>query len=186
MPNSPTTLSFCFFFSPPVINTPLLGAIRATLGHVQTQAGRVEVDLVVAGLQNVGDLSGVLELPQVDVAARLLDGVTDELGRTGLTLGADDGGLLLLAGLVDDEGGTLSLLLGDLLGLNGGGELGGKGEVLWVELSAHHVERSYLCILTVNETSSSMMLKRAALRTKLSLTSLLTFSRWVISWLALN
>jgi hypothetical protein len=30
------------------------------------------------------------------------------------------------------------------------------------------------------------MLKRAALRTKLSLTSLETFSLWVISWLALN
>jgi hypothetical protein len=40
--------------------------------------------------------------------------------------------------------------------------------------------------LTVRETSSSMMLKRAALRTRLSRTSLDTFSRWVINWLALN
>jgi hypothetical protein len=35
-----------------------------------------------------------------------------------------------LAGLVDNEGSTLGFLLGDLLGLNGGSELGGEGEVL--------------------------------------------------------
>jgi hypothetical protein len=35
-----------------------------------------------------------------------------------------------LAGLVDDEGGTLGFLLGDLFGFNGGGEFGGEGEML--------------------------------------------------------
>ena len=39
---------------------------------------------------------------------------------------------------------------------------------------------------TVSETSSSRMLKRAALRERLSLTSLATISLCVISWLALN
>jgi hypothetical protein len=40
--------------------------------------------------------------------------------------------------------------------------------------------------LTVRETSSSMMLNLAALLTRLSRTSLDTFSRCVINWLALN
>jgi len=35
-----------------------------------------------------------------------------------------------LAGLVDDEGGALRVLLGDLLCFDGGGEFGGEGEVL--------------------------------------------------------
>jgi hypothetical protein len=39
---------------------------------------------------------------------------------------------------------------------------------------------------TVSDTSSSMMLKRAARLTRLSRTSLLTFSRCVMSWEALN
>jgi hypothetical protein len=38
--------------------------------------------------------------------------------------------LLLLAGFVDDEGGALGFLLGDLLGFDGGSEFGGEGEVL--------------------------------------------------------
>jgi hypothetical protein len=38
--------------------------------------------------------------------------------------------LLLLPGLVDDEGGTLGVLLGNLLGFDCGGELGGEGKVL--------------------------------------------------------
>jgi len=38
--------------------------------------------------------------------------------------------LFLLAGFVDDEGGALGFLLGDLFGFDGGGEFGGEGEVL--------------------------------------------------------
>lgn len=38
--------------------------------------------------------------------------------------------MLLLARFIDDEGGTLGFLLGDLLGFDGGGEFGGEGEVL--------------------------------------------------------
>jgi hypothetical protein len=41
-----------------------------------------------------------------------------------------------LAGLVDDEGGALGFLLGDLLGLDGGGEFGGEGEVLAVSVGS--------------------------------------------------
>jgi len=38
--------------------------------------------------------------------------------------------LLLLASLVDNECGTLGVLLGNLLGFDGSGELGGEGQVL--------------------------------------------------------
>ena len=121
----------------------------------------IEVDLVVALLQDGGNVSGVLELTQLNVTAALLDSVTNQLGGTGLTLSADDHGLLLLAGLVDDEGGTLGFLLGDLLGFDCGGELGREGEVLGKVLAADTLE-SRTSGRTVNETSSSMMLNLAA------------------------
>jgi hypothetical protein len=80
-------------------------------------------------------LAGVLDLAQLNITLALLDGVTNQLGRAGLTLGADNEGLLLLAGLVDNEGGTLGVLLGNLLGFNGSGELGGEGQVLDSEVA---------------------------------------------------
>lgn len=109
--------------------TPLV-LVRLRLGDVETQALGIQVHLVLRVLQDLRNVLGVLELPQVDVGAGLLDGVTDELGGTCLTLGADDGGLLLLAGLVDDESSALGFLLSDLLGFDGGGELGGESKVL--------------------------------------------------------
>jgi hypothetical protein len=81
-------------------------------------------------LQDLGNVARVLKFTQVDVCARLLDGVSDQLGRARLTLCADDCGLLFLTSLVDDKGGALGFLLGNLLGLDGGGELGREGEVL--------------------------------------------------------
>jgi hypothetical protein len=40
--------------------------------------------------------------------------------------------LLFLPGLVNDEGGTLGVLLSDLLGFDGGGELRREGKVLCI------------------------------------------------------
>jgi hypothetical protein len=101
--------------------------------------------------------------------------------------------LLLLAGLVDDERGTLGLLLGHLLGLDGGGELGREGEVLSRMKPLANVPslgplkiNQVRSMLTVSETSSSKILNLAARRDKFSLTSFATISRCVISWLALN
>jgi len=91
---------------------------------------RVQVDLVAALLQDAGDVARVLELAQIDVGARLLDRVTDQLGRARFTLRPHDVRLLLLSRLVDDEGGALRLLLRDLLGFNSGGEFGGEGKLL--------------------------------------------------------
>ena len=75
-------------------------------------------------------MSGVLDLPQLDVALALLDRVSDQFRRSGLTLGADDECLLLLTGLVDQERSPLGLLLSDLLGFDSGGEFGGEGQML--------------------------------------------------------
>jgi hypothetical protein len=105
--------------------------------------------------------------------------------------------LLLLAGFVDDEGGALGFLLGDLLGFDGGGEFGGEGEVLWGvsgcsalewmgKTRYHNGGMEWRYGHTVRETSSSMMLNFAARIAKFSLTSLATFSRWVINCEALN
>lgn len=69
-------------------------------------------------------------MPEIHVAPALLDGVANQLGRACFTLCPYYGGLFLLTGFVDDEGGALGFLLGDLLGFDGGGEFGGEGEVL--------------------------------------------------------
>lgn len=100
--------------------------------HVQPQTLRVQIHLVLAAvlLQDRCDVSGVLDLPQFDVALALLDRVSDQFRRSGLTLGADDECLLLLAGLVDQERSPLGLLLSDLLGFDSGGEFGGEGQML--------------------------------------------------------
>lgn len=94
------------------------------MADVKTKTLGVEVDLVVALLEDLGNGLGVVELTQVDVRSALLDGVTDQLGRTSLTLGSDNHGLLFLPGLVNDEGGTLGVLLSNLLGFDSSGELG--------------------------------------------------------------
>jgi len=107
-----------------------LQLVAAGLRYVQTKTLRAEVHLVVTLLQDAGDCSRVLEFPEVDVTAALLDGVSDQLCGTGLTLGADNRGLLLLTGLVDYERCSLCVLLCDLLCLDSGGELGGKGKML--------------------------------------------------------
>lgn len=75
-------------------------------------------------------MTSVLDLSQLNVALALLDSISNQLGGAGLTLRADNEGLLLLASLVDKESSTLSVLLGNLLGLDGGGEFGGEGQVL--------------------------------------------------------
>ena len=109
-----------------------LFALLAARVDIQAQALGVEVELVLATvlLENLSNVTGVLNLTELNVTLALLDSVTDKFGRAGLTLGADNESLLLLAGLVDHECGTLGVLLSDLLGFNSGGELGREGQVL--------------------------------------------------------
>lgn len=99
---------------------------------VQAQTLGVKVKLVPATsfLQDLRNISGILDASELDITLALLDGVTDKFGGAGFTLGSDDGGLFLLAGLVDEESSSLGFLLGDLFGFDGSGELGGEREVL--------------------------------------------------------
>jgi len=100
------------------------------VADVETKTLGVKVYLVIALLEDLGNRLGVVELTQVDVRSALLDGITNQLGGTSLTLGSDDHGLLFLPSLVNDEGGTLGVLLSNLLGFDGSGELGREGKVL--------------------------------------------------------
>ncbi|CAF3518404.1 unnamed protein product [Fusarium graminearum] len=80
--------------------------------------------------QSGGNLTTGLDLSDLDeTVASLLDGLADGLGGLGLTLGADNVGLTLLLGTLDDESCSLSILLGNLLLLNGLCEFTAKGHV---------------------------------------------------------
>ena len=109
-----------------------LFALFAVGVDIQAQALAVQVELVLATafVQDLSNVTSIFNLPELNVTLALLDGVTNKLRGAGLTLCADNEGLLLLAGLVDHECSTLSFLLCDLLGLNRGCEFGGEGQVL--------------------------------------------------------
>lgn len=106
--------------------------VTLRLTDVKSQASGVQVDLIAALLENLRDVACILEFSQINIGPALLDSITNQLCRTSLTLGSDDGGLLLLAGLVDNEGSALGLLLGDLLGFDSRSEFGREGKVLWI------------------------------------------------------
>jgi hypothetical protein len=116
----------------PQIDHLFLLRIRRIRINIQTQPLSIQIQLVptTGFLQDAGDVARVLDASQFDVALGFLDGFSDEFGGAGLTLGANDGGLFLLAGFVDDECSALGILLGDLFGFDGGGEFGGECEVL--------------------------------------------------------
>lgn len=99
---------------------------------VQAQTLSIKIKLVSAArlLQDLRNISGILNASKLDVTLALLDGVTDKFGRAGFTLGSDNGGLFLLASLIDEESGSLGVLLGDLFGFDGSGEFGGECKVL--------------------------------------------------------
>lgn len=103
-----------------------------TVENIETETLGVKHKSVLRArlLELSSNQSSVLDLLELYVGLVLLDGLSNQLSRAGLTLCLDNHGLLLLACLVDNEGGSLGLLLGNLLGLNGGCEFGREGEVL--------------------------------------------------------
>jgi hypothetical protein len=169
-----------------------LGSVVLLIGSgacndIQPQAFRVEVQFVLSTgfLEELGDDAGILDLPELDVAPALLNGIADELSGAGFTLCADDCGLFLLACLVDDESGSLGLLLSYLLGFDGCGEFGRESEVL-LGIPVVSVLDKVMAVLhtagerfqlTVKETSSSVMLKREARLARFSRTRRATISR---------
>lgn len=104
----------------------------AVFHDVQTQPIGVKEKFVPAAvlLENCRYATGSLNFLEFDVGLGLFDGVTDEFSRARFSLGSDNHGLFLLAGFVDDEGGTLGFLLGNLFGFHSGGELRREGQVL--------------------------------------------------------
>lgn len=126
--SSSMPLGFCSPYmvrNRPTILLPL-GLLVISRVDVETEALGIKVQLVLSTrlLEDGGDIPGVLNLSKLDVASALLDRVTNQFCRSGLTLCADDSGLLLLPGLVHHECCSLCFLLGDLLGFNGGGKFG--------------------------------------------------------------
>lgn len=91
--------------------------------NVKEQRLIVEQHSVSRFTQNTSNLTSSVDTLQLDVILRLLNSFTNELGRLGLTLGLDDSSLLLLTSAVDNESSTLSFLLSNLLGFDGGGKL---------------------------------------------------------------
>lgn len=83
---------------------------------------------------------GCLDTSKLDESGVLLDGVTDELGSLGLTLGLDHNRLLLLQSTLDNVLGALSVLLGDLLGLNSGRVFLGEGKVSDTDIIEDDIE----------------------------------------------
>ena len=66
---------------------------------------------------------------QFDVRWIFCDGLSDKLGRFALSLGFDDGTLFVLQGFLNDELGSLRVLLSDLLGLDRGRKFSTEGEI---------------------------------------------------------
>lgn len=91
--------------------TPALPATTRKIRHIRITRER---------LRNLLCRLNATDLDQP--VASFIDGPRDGLGRLGLALGADDGGLALLLGLLDDEACALGVLLCDLLLLDRLGE----------------------------------------------------------------
>jgi len=100
--------------------------------NVETETLGVEIQLVLSSgiLDQLGNVPGIFNLAQLDITLGLLDCITNELRRAGFSLGSDDHSLLLLPSFVDHKCGTLSLLLSDLLGFDGGSELRRERQML--------------------------------------------------------
>lgn len=80
--------------------------------------------------QSLGDLPAGLDTTDLNQsAASLSDGLADNFSTQGFTLSANDVGLALLLGTLDNESGPLGILLGDLLLLDSPCELLSEGHV---------------------------------------------------------
>ncbi|KAI6759034.1 hypothetical protein HG531_014030 [Fusarium graminearum] len=118
------------FSSSAALSSIIRLALIVFVENVETQTLGIKHQPVLGAslLKLSSDQSSVLDLLELQVGLVLLDGLTNQFGRAGLTLCLDNHGLLLLSCLVDNEGSSLGLLLGNLLGLNGGCEFGREGK----------------------------------------------------------
>ena len=92
--------------------------------HLAPALAAWQVGDVGVARERLSDVPAGLNLSDLDEAITgLADGLADGVCALCLTLGADNVGLALLLGLLDDEAGALGVLLGNLLLLDGLGEL---------------------------------------------------------------
>jgi len=94
--------------------------------HLQQQASSPGRDIrnVLALTQALRNLPTRLNLPELDKGvSSLVDRCRDGLRSLGFTFSTDDGRLTFLLGLLNNELCPFGVLLGDLLLLDGGGEL---------------------------------------------------------------
>ena len=99
------------------------------LRTIKQQALGIQHQLVPTVAHHARNLPRRLQPPQLQKPFILSDGLTDQFSRFRFTLSSDDDGLLLLDGLVDEVGGFLGRLLGDLLRFDRFGERGREGDV---------------------------------------------------------
>ena len=116
-------------FSPPLFLFSLGPANGKQILSAATLAA-MQVRNIRVRRQSLCNVSASLNLTNLHQAVtRLGNGLANSVGTLGLTLCADDVGLTLLLGALDNEAGTLGILLGNLLLLDGLGELAAKGHV---------------------------------------------------------
>jgi hypothetical protein len=104
--------------------------ITRRLRNIQPQSRAIQINLILAPLQHLRNISRVCKFSETHVAAALLDGVTDQLCGAGFSLCAHDNSLFLLSRFIDYEGGALGFLLRYLFCFDGSGEFRGEGEML--------------------------------------------------------
>lgn len=119
-------LSFCLWF---LSLTPQSQQETSAFASLLTLAAGQICDVGVGG-KSLGDVTGGIDPTDLNqTAAGLGNRLADNIGTLGFTLSADDVGLTLLLGALDDEPRPLGVLLGDLLLLDGAGELLAEGHV---------------------------------------------------------
>lgn len=101
------------------------GALTTLLALTTRQI--CDIGVIGEGLSN---LTGSLNTTNLNQSTTSLgNSLGNDIGGLGFTLGADDVSLALLLGALDDESCPLGVLLGDLLLLDGFGELLSEGHV---------------------------------------------------------
>jgi hypothetical protein len=90
-----------------------------SLSKIEKEGIRLEEDLVATARKSGSNLSGGFNSAEVQEGRRLLHGISKETGGLGLTLSLNNGGTLVLQSLFNLILGAFSLLLCNLLLLNG-------------------------------------------------------------------
>ena len=142
----------------------LFEVLIQTRSQVHEEGVSLEEDSVTSARHNSSDLTSSLDPSQLEESWRCGEGGTKELGSLGLTLSLDNGGFLVLEGLVDEELWSLSILLCNLFLFNGLGELGSEMQVR----DGHIIEHDIEVLASFSETVSNLLWNLLSLSEQLS------------------